>query len=186
VPFVLPWSPVNRYSLKAFNTFYYDRQPQKVQTLDMDLRKFFYPLDSIQHWNRIYGRRGFQQHQCVIPDAAARDALQSILLAISQSGSGSFLAVLKRCGTLESPGLLSFPLPGVSLALDFPQHELKNERLFARLDAIVREAGGRQYPAKDAHMSGADFRAAYPGWEALERHRDPALMSRFWMRTTQR
>ena len=71
-----------------------------------------------------------------------------------------------------------------SLALDFPQHDTRSATLFARLDAIVREAGGRQYPAKDAHMSGADFRAAYPAWQALEQLRDPALMSRFWQRTT--
>jgi FAD/FMN-containing dehydrogenase len=92
---------------------------------------------------------------------------------------------LKRCGTLVSPGLLSFPMPGISLALDFPQHDVKNQTLFTRLDAIVRDAGGRLYPAKDAHMNGADFRAAYPAWQALERLRDPALMSRFWQRTTQ-
>ncbi len=93
----------------------------------------------------------------MIPEAAARDALNAILAAISQSGSGSFLAVLKRCGSLVSPGLLSFPMPGVSLALDFPQRQRRNEALFSRLDAIVSEAGGRQYPAKDAHMSGRRF-----------------------------
>ncbi|SIT43592.1 FAD linked oxidase domain protein [Paraburkholderia piptadeniae] len=184
VPFVLPWSPVNQYTLKAFNTLYFKRHRQEIRYSETDLQTFFYPLDAVHNWNRLYGRRGFQQHQCVIPDAVARDAMKEILRTISQSGSGSFLAVLKRCGTLESPGLLSFPLPGVSLALDFPQRESKNAALFARLDAVVREAGGRQYPAKDAHMSGADFRAAYPRWEELERYRDPALMSRFWRRTT--
>ena len=185
VPFVPPLSPVNRYTLKVFNEIYYRRQSQRVEQVDVDFAGFFYPLDSIRDWNRIYGRRGFQQHQCVIPEAAARDALHAILTAISDSGSGSFLAVLKRCGSLISPGLLSFPMPGVSLALDFPQHERRNAALFSRLDAIVSEAGGRQYPAKDAHMSGADFRAAYPMWQELERYRDPALMSRFWRRTTQ-
>jgi FAD/FMN-containing dehydrogenase len=185
VPFALPWSPVNRYTLKAFNSHYYWRHGRKMQRTELDFASYFYPLDGIRNWNRIYGRKGFQQHQCVIPQAAARDALNAILTAIAKSGSGSFLAVLKRCGTLVSPGLLSFPMPGISLALDFPQRERQNETLFAQLDAIVREAGGRQYPAKDAHMSGADFRAAYPAWEALERQRDPALMSRFWKRTTQ-
>jgi FAD/FMN-containing dehydrogenase len=146
---------------------------------------YFYPLDSILEWNRIYGRRGFQQYQFVVPEDAARDALRAALQVISSSGSGSFLAVLKRCGTLRSPGLLSFPIPGISLALDFPQRDAKNRALFARLDAIVRGAGGRLYPAKDAHMSGADFRVSYPAWQELERLRDPALMSRFWQRTTQ-
>ncbi|TAL94492.1 MAG: FAD-binding oxidoreductase [Paraburkholderia sp.] len=185
VPFVLPWSPVNRHTLKIFNAFYYRRQSQRVEHASVDFASFFYPLDGVRNWNRIYGRRGFQQHQCVIPEAASRDALKEILATIAKSGLGSCLAVLKRCGTLVSPGLISFPMPGVSLALDFPQHARRNEALFLRLDAIVNEAGGRQYPAKDAHMSGADFRAAYPAWQELERNRDPALMSRFWKRTTQ-
>lgn len=185
VPFMLPLSPVNRLTVQAFNRLYYRRQKAGIEYARMDLASFFYPLDNILNWNRIYGRHGFQQHQCVIPDALARDALHAILKAIATSGSGSFLAVLKRCGSLPSPGLLSFPMPGVSLALDFPQDERRNAALFARLDAIVAEAGGRQYPAKDAHMSGEHFRAAYPAWQELERHRDPALMSRFWKRTTQ-
>jgi FAD/FMN-containing dehydrogenase len=185
VPFALPWSPVNRVTLKAFNELYYRRQLAKPRDALVDYRDYFYPLDSLLEWNRMYGRRGFQQYQFVVPEETARDALHAFLRAISSTGSGSFLAVLKRCGTLESPGLLSFPMPGISLALDFPQHDLKNRTLFTRLDAIVRDAGGRLYPAKDAHMSGADFRAAYPAWQALERLRDPALMSRFWQRTTQ-
>jgi FAD/FMN-containing dehydrogenase len=185
VPFALPWSPVNRVTLKAFNAFYYRRQAAQAGVADVGYASYFYPLDSILEWNRIYGRRGFQQYQFVVPEAAARDALHAALHAIASSGSGSFLAVLKRCGTLVSPGLLSFPMPGISLALDFPQRDAKNRALFARLDAIVRDAGGRLYPAKDAHMTGADFRAAYPAWPQLEQLRDPALMSRFWQRTTQ-
>lgn len=185
VPFVLPVTPVNRFTVAAFNELYFRRQKPGIEHARMDAASFFYPLDNLRNWNRIYGRRGFQQHQCVIPDAQARDALHAILKAISTSGNGSFLAVLKRCGGLASPGLLSFPMRGVSLALDFPQNEARNTRLFAHIDAIVAEAGGRQYPAKDAHMSGKDFRAAYPAWQELERLRDPALMSRFWKRTTQ-
>ena len=185
VPFALPWSPVNRVTLKAFNALYYRRQAARAGTAEVDYADYFYPLDSLLEWNRMYGRLGFQQYQFVVPETAARDALRAFLQTIASSGSGSFLAVLKRCGTLASPGLLSFPMPGLSLALDFPQHEAKNQALFARLDAIVRDAGGRLYPAKDAHMSGADFRAAYPAWQAIEQLRDPALMSRFWQRTTQ-
>jgi FAD/FMN-containing dehydrogenase len=184
VPFAPPWSPVNRYTLKLFNTLYYRREAAKAGAGIVDYASYFYPLDSIQNWNRLYGRRGFQQYQLVVPDATARDALHAFLNTIASTNAGSFLAVLKRCGPLVSPGLLSFPMQGVSLALDFPQHDSRNTALFARLDAIVREAGGRQYPAKDAHMSGADFRAAYPAWQTLEQLRDPALMSRFWQRTT--
>jgi FAD/FMN-containing dehydrogenase len=136
------------------------------------------------HWNRIYGRKGFQQYQCVIPEAVAEVVMAELLAAIAVTGQGSFLAVLKRCGDIASPGLLSFPLPGTSLALDFPQSTSLERELFPRLDAIVHQAGGRLYPAKDAHMKGYDFRQAYPGWEQLEALRDPALNSRFWTRVT--
>jgi len=112
----------------------------------------------------------------------AAAATRALLDAIAAAHSGSFLAVLKRFGDVPSPGVLSFPMPGVTLALDFPQHDEANRRLFARLDAIVREAGGRLYPAKDAHMSGADFRAFYPEWARLEALRDPVMSSRLWQR----
>lgn len=183
VPMTPPVSAINGLSLKAFNHLYYQRHG--VGPERMDYARFFYPLDRLLEWNRIYGPRGFQQFQCVIPDAAAPDALRELLQAIATSGRGSFLAVLKRCGDLASPGLLSFPLAGTSLALDFPQHERANRQLFARLDSIVSAAGGRLYPAKDAHMSGTDFRRAYPAWEQIESLRDPALCSRFWQRVTQ-
>jgi len=183
IPLTPPFSLVNRLSLRAFNECYWRIHPSRRTSRRIDYAPFFYPLDRILHWNRIYGRKGFQQYQCVLPDAVAEVALHELLGAIGASGQGSFLAVLKRCGDIASPGLLSFPLPGTSLALDFP-HEAGLKPLFSRLDAIVREAGGRLYPAKDAHMSGSDFRQAYPAWEQLEALRDPALNSRFWKRVT--
>lgn len=185
VPFTLPVSPINRLTLRAFNALYYRKQAADEVRSRVGFDAFFYPLDSLLHWNRIYGRAGFQQFQCVVPAAVAREATRALLDAIARSGTGSFLAVLKRCGALASPGRLSFPLEGTSLALDFPQRDAVNARLFATLGAIVRETGGRLYPAKDAQMSGADFRAAYPHWQDIERHRDPAILSRFWKRTTQ-
>ncbi|MFT3929034.1 MAG: FAD-binding oxidoreductase [Spongiibacteraceae bacterium] len=184
MPLTPPLSLVNAWSLRAFNQFYYHRQRERERHFRSDYDSFFYPLDAIAHWNRMYGPRGFQQYQCVIPTAQARDALPQVLRAIAAHNAGSFLAVLKRCGDKASPGLLSFPLPGVSLALDFPQREKQNEKLFARLDAIVHESGGRLYPAKDAHMRGSDFRKAYPAWERIEALRDPFLLSRFWQRVT--
>ncbi|PVX82295.1 FAD-binding oxidoreductase [Paraburkholderia unamae] len=184
VPLTLPIPIFNSLTLRAFNGLYYHRQPNGETRSKVSYDAFFYPLDSVLEWNRIYGRAGFQQYQCVVPQQTARDAIRAILDAISTSGTGSFLAVLKRCGSGVSPGLLSFPMEGTSLALDFPQRDASNVRLFACLDAIVREAGGRLYPAKDAHMSGADFRAAYSKWQELEALRDPAMMSRFWERTT--
>lgn len=183
VPLTPPLSLVNNLSLRIFNEGYWRIHPTTRTCKRCSYEPFFYPLDRILHWNRIYGRKGFQQYQCVIPDAVAEVALRDLLNAIALSGQGSFLAVLKRCGDIASPGLLSFPLPGTSLALDFPQ-KVDLSALFARLDTIVREAGGRLYPAKDAHMSGSDFRQAYPAWEQLEALRDSTLISRFWKRVT--
>ncbi|MBH3405270.1 FAD-binding oxidoreductase [Pseudomonas glycinae] len=185
LPIRLPVSLVNPITLKLFNHFYWQRQPVIRQCRTLAYRPFFYPLDSIEQWNRLYGHKGFQQFQCVLPSSVAPAALAELLKSIARSGSGSFLAVLKRCGDIASPGLLSFPMPGTSLALDFPQNKTLSSKLLPSLDAIVREAGGRLYPAKDAHMSGSDFRRAYPAWEQVEAMRDPALISRFWQRVIQ-
>ncbi|RBJ84276.1 FAD-binding oxidoreductase [Pseudomonas sp. MWU12-2534b] len=183
VPFTPPLSLVNKLSLRAFNELYWRAHPTVSTRVRCDYEPFFYPLDRVLYWNRIYGRRGFQQYQCVIPEAASEAAMGELLKAIARSGEGSFLAVLKRCGNVASPGLMSFPLSGTSLALDFPQ-KASLISLFARMDAIVRESGGRLYAAKDAHMSGSDFRQAYPSWEQLEALRDRSLMSRFWKRVS--
>ncbi len=184
VPFVPPFSAINTVSLRALNSIYYrahrtNREPRRVS-----YDPFFYPLDRILNWNRIYGPRGFQQYQCVIPNENAEPAITEVLDTIARAATGSFLAVMKKCGRIASPGLLSFPLPGVSLALDFPQHRTLNNTLFSRLDSIVRDSGGRLYPAKDAHMSSGDFRHFFPNWAQLESLRDPALCSRFWQRVT--
>jgi FAD/FMN-containing dehydrogenase len=184
VPFTLPIPLFNRTTLSVFNELYFRRQRSDEVRSRVSYDSYFYPLDSLLEWNRIYGRAGFQQYQCVVPPNTARDAMRAILNAIAASGTGSFLSVLKRCGNIRSPGLLSFPMEGTSLALDFPQRMHLNTRLFATMDAIVREAGGRMYPAKDAHMSAADFQAAYPQWEQVEALRDPSILSRFWERTT--
>jgi FAD/FMN-containing dehydrogenase len=182
VPLTPPISAINRLSLRLFNTAYYRAHRASRHSSRISYEPFFYPLDRILNWNRIYGPRGFQQYQCAIPDSNAAAAIRDLLNAIAAAHSGSFLAVLKRFGHVASPGLLSFPLPGATLALDFPQQGEMTARLFARLDAIVREAGGRLYPAKDAHMSGEDFRVSYPDWMDLEALRDPMLSSRFWQR----
>jgi FAD/FMN-containing dehydrogenase len=184
VPFVPPVSLVNRVSLRAFNEAYWRSFPRLRKRDHSTFESFFFPLDRILHWNRMYGPRGFQQYQCVLPPDAAVSGVKTLLGAIADSGAGSFLAVLKQFGEYRSPGLLSFPLPGVTLALDFPNHGQRTDELFQRLDAIVREANGRLYPAKDAHMNAADFQRAYPQWEELEALRDPGLNSRFWQRVT--
>lgn len=180
-----PFSLVNSFSLRAFNTIYYHRQRKKEVASLVGYDQFFYPLDRLQQWNRMYGRAGFQQYQCVVPQKNGREVIRAVMQQISKSGTGSFLAVLKQCGELTSPGLLSFPLHGVSLALDFPQFDQVNECLFKKLDALVHEAGGRLYPAKDAHISATYFKQSYPQWERIEALRDPQLLSQFWKRVTQ-
>jgi FAD/FMN-containing dehydrogenase len=185
IPFSLPTPLIGGASVRAFNEFYWRKAAASRLHTSSGYDRFFYPLDAICMWNRIYGRRGFQQYQALIPEAEAEAGVRALLSAIAQSRTGSFLAVLKRCGEIMSPGLLSFPGPGTTLALDFPQSTSLTVSLFPRLDAIVREVGGRIYPAKDAHIDGKDFRRGYPAWKMIEAARDPALMSRFWKRVTQ-
>jgi len=184
MPVTPPVSLVNRATVRAFNTLYWRRAGRTPAIRTGSYEPFFYPLDSVLQWNRVYGPAGFQQYQCVIPDACARDGVSALLREIAASGLGSPLAVLKRCGDLVSPGLLSFPIAGTTLALDFPHSDRLTHDLFPRLDAVVREAGGRLYPAKDAHMSARDFQATYPAWTTVEALRDPQLLSRFWQRVT--
>lgn len=184
VPFTPPVSAVNRLSLRLFNGAYYRSHRAGRHTSIISYEQFFYPLDRVLNWNRVYGPRGFQQYQCAIPEANATAAVREMLGTIAAAHSGSFLAVLKRFGDVVSPGLLSFPLPGATLALDFPEHGEVTASLFRRLDSIIRDAGGRLYPAKDAHMSGEDFRTMYPEYKRLKTLCDPALSSRFWQRVT--
>jgi FAD/FMN-containing dehydrogenase len=185
IPFVPPVSLINKFSLKIFNEIYWLRHPEVNVNYITNYDSFFYPLDSILEWNKIYGPKGFQQYQCLIPENNAKKGVHSIIEFISKSGMGSFLAVIKRFGDIPSPGLLSFPKKGITLSLDFPHVDKLESKLFPNIDAIVSELGGRIYPAKDAHMAGKDFRNSYPLWSNLESIRDPALMSRFWKRVIQ-
>lgn len=178
-PFTPPVSLVGGPTLRAFNQLYFHKPLPARAT--QHYAPYFYPLDGILHWNRMYGRRGFYQYQCVVP-LAARGAIDDIMRAIAASGQGSFLAVLKTFGTRVSPGLLSFPMPGITLALDFPNRGAGTLALFARLDAIVTVAGGRLYAAKDARMPGALFRRGYPAFAEFTTYLDPGFASDFWRR----
>jgi L-gulonolactone oxidase len=183
VPFDVPASLLNQHSIQAFNSLYRYRSGKKrnqIQHYDA----FFYPLDAIGSWNRLYGRRGFFQHQSVVPMTHAFDSLRKMLSFCSEAREGSFLVVLKLFGDRRSPGLLSFPRPGATLALDFPNRGESTRRLLTRMEDEVMKAGGRLYPAKDATMSPETFQAGYPDWVKLERLRDPAINSDFWRRVT--
>lgn len=181
VPLDPPVSLVNRLSLALFNRAYYHRPRPQGPTLT-HLVPYFHPLDAVGDWNRIYGRKGFLQYQCVVPPAAARDGVGEMLERVARSGTGSFLAVLKSFGARRSPGLLSFPRPGTTLAVDLPFEGTATEALLADLDGIVTQAGGALYPAKDARMSPAMFRLGFPGHEAFAGFVDPRFSSGFWRR----
>lgn len=177
VPLVPPVSLINRLSLRPFNAAYYHLQAAKARQSLAHYEKFFYPLDNIHEWNRIYGPRGFYQYQSVVPRQVGADAVRAMLAEIARSGDGSFLAVLKTFGDRQALGMLSFPQPGVTLALDFPNKGERTLRLFERLDAIVREAGGRIYAAKDARMPPDLFEAGYPRLAEFNKYRDPGISS---------
>lgn len=182
MPVVPPASLVNSASLRVFNQLYYHRQRKPVVHATAHYAPFFYPLDGIAHWNRMYGPRGFLQYQCVVPPDAAEAAMAELVRTIAAGGGGSFLAVLKQFGDQPSRGMLSFPRPGTTLALDFPNGGASTFALLDRLDAIVDDAGGAVYPAKDARMQGARFRRYFPRWEAFSRFIDPGMSSSFWRR----
>jgi FAD/FMN-containing dehydrogenase len=184
VPFDFPSWALSRTSMRAFNELYYRRQLRRHVTGLVDYEPFFYPLDKVLHWNRIYGKRGFLQFQCVIPWLYGREGILAILEAITDSGLASFLAVLKVMGDRPSPGMMSFPQPGITLALDIAIQPGVTFPLFDRLGEMTRDLDGRLYPAKDARMTGEQFRAFYPQWQDFEQYRDPAFMSAFWERVT--
>ncbi|WP_180043418.1 MULTISPECIES: FAD-binding oxidoreductase [unclassified Acinetobacter] len=176
IPFTPPISCINQLSLKLFNAWYYFSQSRKTQTLQ-HFYQFQYPLDAIENWNVLYGQKGFYQYQCVIPYDTAEPAIERLLELIQQAQQGSFLVVLKTFGDLKSEGLLSFPQQGVTLALDFPNLGQRTLALFEQLDAVVLEAQGCLYLAKDARMSQQMFQQSYPNYKKFELYRDPQLIS---------
>jgi FAD/FMN-containing dehydrogenase len=184
VPFDAPGWALNRWSVRAFNAGYFHRQREPRRESVVHYEPFFFPLDGILGWNKIYGRRGFFQFQGVIP-GDAREALHDVMSAVVDSGQGSFLAVLKEFGSIPSPGWLSFPRRGVTFCLDFPNGGERTVGLMKHLEAMVIDAGGALYPAKDALMSPESFRAGFPRWREFLAQIDPAMISDFWRRVNE-
>ena len=182
VPFNFPSFALNPLSVKAFNLLYYNKQQARCKAGIIPFDPFFYPLDAIHHWNRIYGTRGFLQWQCVVPFDQGEDSIREIFKQITHSRLGSFLAVLKTFGAVPAVGMLSFPRQGVTLALDFPNVGDKLFKLMDELDRVVSASGGAIYPAKDARMSPELFRQAYPRVEEFKQYKDPKFSSTFWQR----
>jgi len=183
LPFALPAWMLNRYSVKAFNSAYYKIHAAHQGTSVVPYDTFFYPLDSIRQWNLLYGARGFLQYQCVIPETNVA-AFEELLDHIARSGMGSFLGVLKQFGAAAPAGMLSFPRPGLTIALDFAMRGERTLELLQSLDEIVLQSGGALYPAKDARMSPAMFEASFPRWRRFVPYIDPKMSSSFWRRVT--
>ena len=185
VPFVLPGWMLNRYTMKAFNNVYYGLKSTGRKAALAPYDSFFYPLDGIGRWNLIYGKQGFLQYQCVVPETAS-GVIEELLRLIADSGMGSFLGVLKRFGAAPPAGLLSFPRQGLTLALDFAMRGEATLRLMEALDRVVLSCGGALYPAKDARMSAPMFDVSFPEWRTFATYIDPKLSSSFWRRVTEK
>ncbi|MEO4041611.1 FAD-binding oxidoreductase [Hoeflea sp. CAU 1731] len=183
VPFTPPISLVNSMSMRVFNALYFRKENAGSSVREVPWRSYFYPLDALGHWNRLYGPRGLHQHQSVYPEITGRQTTIRLLECAQAHGHASFLTVLKRFGSEKSPGLLSFPRPGFTLTLDFANRGKPTETLLDALDRIVMEAGGAVNPYKDGRMPADVFAGSFPNWRDLENVRDPALMSDFWRRT---
>ncbi len=181
-PIELPGWVLNGASVGTFNSVFFHKQMKERVSALQDYEPFFYPLDAVLKWNKMYGKRGLLQFQYVIPWEHAREGTIAILHAVAKSGLASFLAVLKAFGDVPSPGMMSFPKPGITLALDFPIKPEKSFALFDRLAEMTYEFGGRLYPAKDARMTAMQYQAFYPQWQRFARYKDPALTSSFWER----
>lgn len=164
IPFNFPGFVLNTLSIKAFNWLYYNKNTKPIQENIVHYDGFFYPLDAILHWNRMYGKEGFLQYQFVLPLENSFEGLEKILKEIRKKGWGSFLAVLKLFGKQDS--FISFPMEGYTLALDFPIKkgifEFLNE-----MDKIVLDLGGRLYLTKDARMTAETFKTSYPNSQAF-------------------
>ncbi|TPM96128.1 FAD-binding oxidoreductase [Mesorhizobium sp. B2-1-3A] len=183
IPFQPPFNVLSRPFLTTFNAAYRWKKGRATVPRQTGYHGFFFPLDGVRDWNRLYGPRGLFQHQSVVPEEAARIVVPELLTAARRAGQGSFLTVLKRFGGVRSPALLSFPRPGYTLTLDFPNKGAATLALLGELDRITTAAGGAVNPYKDARMSAATFAASFADWPRLEALRDPAFMSDFWTRT---
>ncbi|MFM9975828.1 MAG: FAD-dependent oxidoreductase [Beijerinckiaceae bacterium] len=182
VPFTPPFSLINALTLRAFNAAYRQRSLMQQGSRHVNHDSFFFPLDAVGHWNRLYGPAGLRQHQSVLPMAGAKAAVTALIKATQKARHGSFLTVLKLFADRPAAGMMSFPKAGATLTLDFPYHGQKTDRLLDQLDAITIAAQGRVNPYKDAHMSAATFAASYPEADSFQPFIDPLARSRFAVR----
>lgn len=179
----IPKFVVSPPTVRTFNWIYLHRQNHGTSNASIPFDKFFYPLDRLHNWNLLYGQRGFLQYQFVVP-YEKREAVHEILALIAASRETCALSVLKVFGARRSPGLLSFPRPGVTLALDLPFQGVSTLDLCERFDEVVGKKSGAVYPAKDSRMSPESFKMYFPGWKEFSNFRDAKFSSDFWRRVT--
>lgn len=182
IPFSMPKFILRNFNVRIFNELYwfFNKEESKITSLE----NFFYPLDKIKNWNRIYGNKGFYQFQCILPKDNCRRGFKKILNKIKIAKQGSFLAVLKTHKKETSPGINTFCLEGSSLALDFQNKGEKTIKLLKELENIVVQEDGKLYPAKDSLMSPDNYKKFYPNWKELHKLKDPMLTSLFWERVS--
>ena len=174
LPFVLPEFAISRFTVSAFNSLYYAVHPSTMRRKVEHPETFFYPLDAIRNWNRLYGRSGFTQYQCVIPESAGPEGVKSFVSLLQRTGGSSMLSVIKDCGD-EGEGLLSFPMRGTSVALDLPARD-GVQSIVDTLNAHLIELGGRIYLTKDRFTRAADYRKMdkrIDAWRAVKEKYDP-------------
>lgn len=181
VPIETPSFLLNRYSCKIFNDLYFTAGKMKRSLKPTHFDPFFYPLDAVSGWNKLYGRHGFFQFQCVLP-VDRREVLEQMLHLIADSGLASPLVVLKKFGSVSSVGMMSFPRHGYTLSLDIGYKEEHSISVLRKLSGFVVECGGSIYPAKDSVMSSDEFRRFFPNWSNFSDHVDPLFSSSFWRR----
>ncbi len=179
----IPEFVISRPTIRAFNWMYLHRKWRKIARSVMPFDKFFFPLDRLNNWNLLHGRRGFLQYQFVVPEES-KDAVREIIQLTVEFKAPCALSVLKIFGSLPSPGMMSFPRPGVTLALDFPFRGMSTLELCERFDEVVRKSGGAVYPAKDARMSPQSYKNYFPRWQVFASFIDPKFCSDFWQRVT--
>ena len=179
-----PPGMINKWSVGMFNWGFYHKSWRKRTCHTVHFNKFFYPLDGVDSWNRVYGNNGFLQYQFVVSKEGARKTMGEILRRITDSGEASFLSTMKYFGDIKSPGLMSFARPGLVLAIDFISASEKTRRLLDEVDEIVEKNGGAVNPSKDGRMSARMFKTFFPQWMEFERYVDPRFSSSFWRRVT--
>jgi FAD/FMN-containing dehydrogenase len=176
----LPFALVSPLTVRPFNAAYWRKSGMRRRATRIgSYEKVFYPLDAIGEWNRVYGPGGFYQFQCQIPPNVMRDVVAELLRVAATSGQASMLSVLKLFGPKDSPGMLSFPAPGATLALDFPNRGTSTQALLRELEQLVVQAGGRLYPAKDGLMHAETFHAGYQSVARFLPHIDHGFASGF-------